>query len=69
MRRISSVIAVTIVVLETFGIAVGRRELLAGLGVLLAVGMAVFAAMKIQTHSMKQKLVEKVEEIAGLFSK
>lgn len=61
--------ATAIVVLETVGFPIGRRELLAGLGVLLAVGLAVFAAMKIQTHRMKQELVTKVEEVARLFSK
>ena len=61
--------AVTIVVSSTFGLEIGSRELLAGMGVLLALAVIVVAAMKIHTHKARQQLVEQIEQIADIFSK
>ncbi len=61
--------AFTLVFSSLLGIEIGVGELLTGLVVLLAVALAIYASMKISSHKMKQQLIEKVEEIAGLFAK
>jgi len=61
--------AFALVVFRMMGIEIGASELLTGLGVLLALAIAVFASMKISGHKMKQQLIEKVEEVAGLFAR
>lgn len=61
--------AFTLIFSSLFGIEIGVSELLTGLLVLLAVALAVYASLKISSHKMKQQLIEKVEEIAGLFAK
>ena len=61
--------AFTLIFSAMLGIDIGMSELLTGLLVLLAVALAVYASLKISSHKMKQQLIEKVEEIAGLFAK
>jgi|GEM_PF-391998 hypothetical protein len=61
--------AVILVGLSFSGIVVGSRELVAAIGVLGLVALAVFAAMKVQTRKAKQGFVEKIEEIAEVFSR
>jgi hypothetical protein len=61
--------ATVLVLLASIGIVVGMRELLTGLGVLLFLAIAVYAAMKIQVHRIRQDVVDTVERVADVFSK
>lgn len=61
--------AVALVGLSMVGIIIGAKELIVALCVLLAVAVAVYGALQIHSHKIKQQLVEKVEEVADVFAK
>jgi hypothetical protein len=55
--------------LNLFGMSLGQRELITGLGILLILGVAVYSAMRVQGSGFRQDLIEKIEKIANVFGK
>lgn len=63
------VTGVAIFFMGSLGYTIGQRELIAGMGVLLVLAIAVYSAMRMQSSNMKQDLIEKIEKISDVFSK
>lgn len=61
--------AAAIVTLGAMGVAIGTKELLVALGVLLVVAVAVFGATQVHARKVKEKFIERIEHVADVFSK
>lgn len=58
-----------IILFGLVGIEIGQREILTALGVLLFLACAVYGSMQVHAGKVKKGLVEKVEQVADVFSK
>ena len=61
--------SVTLILLYMAGVELGMGELLSGLVVLLLIAFAVYTATRLHTLKAKQQIIEKVEQVADVFSK